>query len=50
VITVQGHPEFTKDIERELLITRHKNGIFNNTTYKDAMGRVDKYQDRVVVS
>ncbi len=50
VITVQAHPEFTEDIVREVLIARHNNGIFDDATYEDAMGRVDKYQDGVVVS
>jgi GMP synthase-like glutamine amidotransferase len=50
VIAVQGHPEFTEEIVRELLITRHDNGIFDDATFEDAMGRVDKYQDGVVVS
>jgi len=50
VFAVQGHPEFTEEIVRELLITRHEKGIFDDPTFEDAMGRVDKYQDGVVVS
>ena len=49
-ITVQGHPEFNEEIVRELLIARHKMGIFDDATFEDAYGRVDKYQDGVVVS
>lgn len=49
-ITVQGHPEFTEEIVRELLEVRHKTGVFDETVYKDAMDRVDKYQDGVVVA
>ena len=50
VITVQGHPEFNEEIVRELLIARHASGIFDDEQFKDMMGRVDKYQDGVVVS
>lgn len=50
LITVQGHPEFDEEIVRELLIARHKSGIFNDEVFRDAMARVDKYQDGVVVS
>lgn len=50
LITVQGHPEFTEEIVRELLIARHTQGIFDDETFKDSMGRVDKYHDGVVVS
>lgn len=49
-ITVQGHPEFTEDIVRELLIARHGSGIFDDEMFKDAMGRVDKSQDGVLVA
>ena len=50
VITVQGHPEFDGEIVRELLITRHANGIFSDEIFKDAIGRVDKPQDGLEVS
>lgn len=50
LITIQGHPEFTGDIMREILTTRHKLGVFDKETYDEMMGRVDKYQDGVVVS
>ena len=50
VITVQGHPEFTEEIVRELLKTRHKSGILDDATFEDAIGRVDKRQDGVVVA
>jgi len=48
-ITVQGHPEFTEDIVRDLLVARHDTGIFDDETFADAMGRVDKYHDGVFV-
>lgn len=50
LITVQGHPEFTEEIVRELLTARHASGIFDDATFEDAIGRVDKYQDGVMVS
>lgn len=50
VITVQGHPEFNEEIMKELLKVRHETGIFNDEQYNDAMSRVDKYHDGVVVS
>jgi len=50
LLTVQGHPEFTEEIMRELLETRHKSGIFDDEMFRDSMSRVDKYQDGVVVA
>ena len=49
-ITVQGHPEFNEEIVREILIMRHASGIFNDDVFEDAIGRVDKYHDGVVVA
>jgi len=49
-ITVQGHPEFNEEIVRELLVLRHKTGIFNDEMFEDAMARVGKVQDGVVVA
>jgi GMP synthase-like glutamine amidotransferase len=50
VITVQGHPEFNEEIVREILIARHEAKIFDDEVFGDAMARVDKYQDGVVVA
>jgi GMP synthase-like glutamine amidotransferase len=50
LITVQGHPEFNEEIVRELLISRHRAGIFDDEVFEDTMARVDKYQDGVVVA
>jgi GMP synthase-like glutamine amidotransferase len=50
VITVQGHPEFNEEIVREILIARHEAKIFDDEVFEDAMARVDKYQDGVVVA
>jgi len=50
LITVQGHPEFDEEIVRELLEARHELGIFDDDTFADAVSRVDKYQDGIVVA
>jgi len=50
LITVQGHPEFTKDIVTEVIETRHAQGIFDQEMYEDAMARVGKPHDGVVVA
>lgn len=50
VITVQGHPEFTEEIVRELLENRHRQGIFDDETYEDAMRRMARPQDGVLVA
>ena len=49
VITVQGHPEFNEAIVRELLETRREQNIFDEATYQDAIARVAKPQDGVLV-
>ena len=49
VITVQGHPEFTKDIMTELLEARHAVGVFDDGMFKDGMERVAKTHDGLVV-
>jgi GMP synthase-like glutamine amidotransferase len=50
LITIQGHPEFNEEIVREILLVRHAAKIFDDEVFEDAMGRVDKYQDGVVVA
>ena len=50
LITVQGHPEFSKDIVTELLETRHKQGIFGDEVYEDGLARVGKDHDGVAVA
>lgn len=49
-ITVQGHPEFNEDIIKEILVTRHEQGIFTDEQLKDSLARADKYQDGVIVA
>ena len=50
VFTVQGHPEFTDEIVKELLENRHRLGIFGDEIYEEAIRRVGKPQDGVVVA
>ncbi|KAI9883138.1 MAG: hypothetical protein M1823_005103 [Watsoniomyces obsoletus] len=50
IITVQGHPEFTEEIVRELLENRHRQGIFDDETFEDGMRRVARPHDGVVVA
>ena len=49
VVTVQGHPEFTEEIVRELLEKRHRQGVFGDDVYEEAKARVGKAQDGVLV-
>lgn len=50
LITVQGHPEFSEEIVKELIITRHEQGIFDEKMYEDAMARVGRHHDGVLVA
>jgi GMP synthase-like glutamine amidotransferase len=50
LITVQGHPEFTEEIMRELLVARHSTGVFDDAAFEDGISRVDKYHDGVLVA
>jgi len=50
VLTVQGHPEFDAEIVRELLEVRHEQGIFDDRIYEEALARVGRTQDGVVVA
>lgn len=50
LITVQGHPEFTEEIVREIVENRYSQGVFDKAIYEDALSRVDKYQDGVHVA
>ena len=50
LMSVQGHPEFNGDIETELLQRRHAQGIFNDHQFDEAMKRVMKPHDGVVVA
>jgi GMP synthase-like glutamine amidotransferase len=49
-ISLQGHPEFNETIVRELLVARHGAGVFDDELFQDAMQRVGKEQDGVLVA
>ena len=49
-ITVQGHPEFTEEIVRELIISRRELKILDEQTYQDGMERAAKEHDGVIVA
>lgn len=49
-ISVQGHPEFNKDIMIELVKTRNKQGIFEDEQARDALERSGKYHDGVNIA
>ena len=48
-ITVQGHPEFTEEIVAELLEKRREQKVFGDEIYGEAMARVGKPHDGVLV-
>lgn len=49
LITVQGHPEFTKEIVEEILNTRHPQGVFTDMVFEDAMKRLADHDDGIIV-
>lgn len=44
-VTVQGHPEFTGPIVREILEARHKIGVLNDEIYQNGINVVDGKHD-----
>lgn len=50
VITVQGHPEFTGDMVREILEMRRYGGILTEEVFEDGMRRVNNKHDGVAVA
>ncbi|KAL8765628.1 MAG: hypothetical protein Q9209_007360 [Squamulea sp. 1 TL-2023] len=49
VFTVQGHPEFTEEILVEILEVRHEQGVFGDEIYEEAMKRVGRKHDGLMV-
>ena len=49
-ITVQGHPEFTTDIVREVCDVRHGTGLFSDDMYEDAVERAGREHDGVAIA
>ncbi|KAK5006104.1 hypothetical protein LTR28_006896 [Elasticomyces elasticus] len=50
LLTVQAHPEFSRDIVAEILASRRDQGVFDEATYQDGMRRVGERHDGVVVA
>lgn len=50
LITVQGHPEFTREIVKEIIESRHAQGIFTDAVFEDAMRRLTNHDDGVAVA
>lgn len=49
ILTVQGHPEFTKSISSIVIDARHKMGILDEKTAEDGRRRADWRNDGVTV-
>ncbi|KIV99239.1 uncharacterized protein PV09_09101 [Verruconis gallopava] len=49
-ITVQGHPEFTREIEEEIITGRYREGVFTEDMYTDAMQRLQDKDDGLIVA
>lgn len=50
VITVQGHPEFTEGIVREILESRHDSKIISDELYKSGIDRVANEHDGLTIA
>ncbi|KAK8868485.1 class I glutamine amidotransferase-like protein [Apiospora arundinis] len=50
MIALQGHPEFTEDIMREILEVRHKGGILPDDVFENAMSRAPDAHDGVAIA
>jgi GMP synthase-like glutamine amidotransferase len=49
-ISVQGHPEFNKDIMDVVVTARNKQGIFEDEQTRDALERSGKHHDGVNIA
>ncbi|KAI0247387.1 class I glutamine amidotransferase-like protein [Lactifluus subvellereus] len=45
ILTLQGHPEFTEEIVKEVIKARSESGVMDKGTAEDAWGRVDGRND-----
>lgn len=50
LITVQGHPEYNEDIVKQILHARHRKGTLQDEDFEDALKRVAKPHDGVLVT
>ncbi|EHA46802.1 hypothetical protein MCOR27_002457 [Pyricularia oryzae] len=49
-VTVQGHPEFTEEVVREVLETRHDAGIHPDDLYNSGISRVANQHDGIAIA
>jgi hypothetical protein len=45
ILTLQGHPEFTAAIVKEIIRARSQSGVMDKDTAEDAWGRADGRND-----
>jgi hypothetical protein len=45
ILTLQGHPEFTTGIVKEIIRARKESGVMDNDTVEDAWSRADGRND-----
>lgn len=45
ILTLQGHPEFTAEIVKEVIRARNESGVMDNDTAEDAWSRADGRND-----
>lgn len=50
ILSIQAHPEFDGFIMRNILNTRHEQGIFDEAFWCEATSRAEKHQDGVKVA
>jgi GMP synthase (glutamine-hydrolysing) len=50
VFTLQAHPEFDAFIMREILRTRHEQGVFDDEMFAEGMARADGAHDGGLVA
>ena len=50
VLSFQAHPEFDDFIMTKILQSRHEQGIFDDTMFRDGMGRAEDSHDGDLVS
>ncbi|THW03082.1 class I glutamine amidotransferase-like protein [Aureobasidium pullulans] len=50
LITVQGHPEFNREMVTHILTARHDAGVFNDEIYKDGIKRVGDTHGGAVIA
>jgi hypothetical protein len=50
IITVQGHPEFTHDIVKEILESREEKGVYPPGVFQDGVQRLTDHDDGVLVA